>query len=212
VSFSFINTVFPQPALPTSITGCLWSMRRSTKNRVLIDSGVWTKALYGKRYSGMKTSTAGQWTLLYLQGHVRIQFKFRDDMSPWQEFLGFRVDVIIEHSALGRIFNGFEFGHPPFGKFNFVIDHLSNKNKNNSFIHCHSLQVVFIWTAGTKKNYKLKTIVKKTISARALTYAQSMLNYAKFSGWESLQYPEFCHKYNVVDRIPLFIHSLTLNI
>lgn len=63
----------------------------------------------------------------YLQGNIGVQLKCWHFICPWQEFLGFWVNIIIKDSPLRRKLDGFKFIHPPLTELHTVIHKLGSR-------------------------------------------------------------------------------------
>lgn len=120
------KTVFPHPALPTSMTGCLLLTSRSKKNLILIVSKKenWNYSLLfyflmDRKAKHLCLRPFITWCMYKnrLQWNIWIKFKFWHLLNPWNKVLLVIVNIKIKDTAILGEIDGLELIHEPFWKF-----------------------------------------------------------------------------------------------
>lgn len=76
----------------------------------------------------IKISQWWKWwnTMPYLKRYISIHLKFGHHLGPGFKLFAFGINIIVEHSALGRELDSFELGHPPFAELQSIVDQLDS--------------------------------------------------------------------------------------
>lgn len=69
----------------------------------------------------------GKYIMSYLKRYISIHLKLGHHLGPGFKLLGFRINIIVKHSALGWELDGFELSHPPFAELHPIVNQLDSR-------------------------------------------------------------------------------------